>query len=313
MQKICNLLIFSLITQIAYADPWYTGPLLAPTGKTIPRGHVNLETYGFFTENIGVFNRHWRIIHTSASESIQINPLLAYGLTDWMDMQFSLPYAINHHKGKTGEHIGDTSAQLGFQILEQKESRWKPNLRVTIQQIFPTGRYDDLNPTNEGTDGTGLGSYETAIGFNFQHMSLIAKTFPLRTRLCLTYLVASSTRVRGINNYGGTSTTNGSAHPGNLSSIDLAGELSLTQHWVAVMESYFVYRDGTSFNGFPGLNTDGSLAQIATSASTEISFAPAIEYNFSANYGIIGGVWFSAAGKDAPVFRSLVVAFNAYW
>ena len=310
-----NLLfpLLLILSVSSHAEPWFTGPILAPAGKTTPRGHVNLENYVFYSENIGEFNRHWRLIHTLSGQSYQENPVLSYGLADRVDFQFSLPYAVNRNKGKTAHHIGDTAATLGIQVFQQNQSLWKPNLRLTLQQVFPTGRYEDLNPTNEGTDGTGLGSYETSLGLNFEHLSLIARDYYLRTRLSLNYLFASTTSIRGLNNYGGNQVTNGRVNPGDMMSVDLAGEFALTQHWVGVMEAYFVYRNGATFRGAPGIKEDGLPLQIGSGDVVELSFAPAIEYNFSEKYGVIAGVWFSEIGKDAPDFRSIVVALNIYW
>lgn len=39
---------FLLLSSTANAGPWWTGPLLAPAGHTIPKGHSNLELYGFY-------------------------------------------------------------------------------------------------------------------------------------------------------------------------------------------------------------------------------------------------------------------------
>ncbi|AHE67004.1 hypothetical protein [Legionella oakridgensis] len=316
MQKIVGSICLAacfVICDLAYGDPWFTGPLLAPSGKTIPRGHVNLETYGFYTENSGMFDRHWKLIEGPASQNIQINPLFSYGLTDFMDLQFSLPYVINRSQGQTGRHIGDTAASLGLQVLKQNQSWWRPDLRVSLQQVFPTGRYEEFNPINQGTAATGIGSYQTALGFNFQHLNVIGQTHYFRQRLSLTYLYAASVNIRGHNSYGGNMDTKGSIKPGNLSSVDLAGELSITQNWVAVMEAYYFIRGASKFQGNPGFNTQGLPLTIGHATIAELSLAPAIEYNFSANYGIIAGVWFSSRGKDAPDFMSTVVAFNAFW
>ena len=55
----------------------------------------------------------------------------------------------------------------------------------------------------------------------------------------------------------------------------------------------------------------GGSAPIAPS-SEQISMAPALEYNFNANVGIIGGAWFSVAGRNSTQFISWVLALNIY-
>jgi hypothetical protein len=43
-----------------------------------------------------------------------------------------------------------------------------------------------------------------------------------------------------------------------------------------------------------------------------LSLAPAIEYSWSANFGMIAGVWFTAAGRNSTVFANGIVAINVY-
>lgn len=295
------------------ADPWWTGPLLAPAGHSVPAGHTNFELYEFHTDNDGIYNRHWKLTHTADTISDVINPIFTHGLTDRLDIQFGVPYAFNRGTSGSSNHISDTGVTLGYQLIEQKDSRWRPDIRFTIQEIIPTGRFHDLSPVNNGAGSTGLGSYQTAASLNMQLLTQFTDIHYLRTRLSLSYVYASDASIHGLSSYGGTPQTDGVVDPGNLSSIDLAGEFSLTQHWVAVMEGYFATRDAARFRGTPGFTSNGVLAKIGNDNVDEITLAPAIEYNFNANVGIIGGVWFTVAGKDTSEFQSIVVALNAYF
>jgi hypothetical protein len=47
-------------------------------------------------------------------------------------------------------------------------------------------------------------------------------------------------------------------------------------------------------------------------SSSQYSLAPAIEYNWSQNIGLIGGVWFTVAGQNISQFNSIVIALNYY-
>jgi len=312
-RMICPLLALLLWSNSVSADPWFTGPLLAPAGITVPKGHVNLEIYGFDTKNIGIFNRHWKLVHTPATQSRQVNPLLSYGLTDRVDVQVSVPYVVNSGFGRTYHHIGDSLGLLGFQVMRQGDERLRPNLRFTIQQTIPTGKFQQLNPVNGGTEGTGSGSYQTGFALNFQNLQQINDTNYLRTRMIISYIYASPVRVRGLNAYGGNEFTKGSVQPGNLFGFDLSGELTITKHWVAVMEGYYFARGSTVFSGTTGPAVNGVVPTIGHTSAEEVSLAPAIEYNFNEHYGIIGGMWYAISGKNAGDFRSAVIAFNAYW
>ncbi len=307
------LMALSLTTaQPGWAGPWFTGPLLAPAGHTIPRGHSNLEIYGFDTQVNGVFGKNWNFIHTPRSESIVGNPIFSHGLTDRLDVQYGVPYVYNRNLGHSARGLGDTSVALGYQLLEQRKSKWIPDLRVTFQEVVPTGKFKDLNPLNNGADATGLGSYQSGIAFNSQHLLTFYDHY-LRTRLSLNYLEASRVSLRGFSSFGGTSQTRGSIDPGSLFTADLAAEFSLNQNWVAVMEAYYATRAATKFRGFVGTDAQGNPVGIGHGDIEEITLAPAIEYNFSGNVGIIAGPWFTVAGRETTDFISYVVALNIYW
>lgn len=307
------ILFFLSLSQSVLAGPWYTGPLLAPSGHTIPNGHTNLELYTFITDIAGVYNSFGKVTHTPGDKNYVESVIFSHGITNKMDVQFVLPYAYNRNNGASSHRISDTSAALGFQLLEQNQSHWRPDLRLTVQEIIPTGRFENLDFFENGTDSTGLGSYQTAINFNFQHLTQLTATHYLRTRLSLGYVVASRTHITGLSSYGGSDTTNGSIRPGNMGSIDLAGELNLTQNWVAVMETFLSKRHGSMFSGYPGLDEMGNPAVIGHALSTQTTLAPAIEYNFSPNVGIIAGFWFIVNGRETVEFSSTVIALNMYW
>lgn len=311
-----TLCIFSFmhLSPIALAAPWFTGPLLAPSGHTIPRGHVNLEVYGLHIASDGSYNASGQLIRNPLFTTRVANPIMSIGLNDWMDAQFSLPYIFANTRKVNSNRLGDVAAALGFQILEQKDSAWKPNLRFAIQETIPTGRFDRLNPLALGTDSTGLGSYQTQFALNFQHLTEVFSTHYLRTRLSLTRLYSSQVNVHGLNSYGGSVTTNGVIATGVENDANLAFEFTLTQHWVAVMEGYVSQGDSTRFNGNFGIGNLGSPDNhIGSGSYYEEALAPAIEYNFNSNIGLIGGVWFPIKGRNTSHYITYMMALNAYW
>ncbi len=314
IKKTLNTILATLfVCGLAHSAPWYTGPLLAPAGRTIPLGHADFELYGFSTHRTTVFDNKGKKIHVPALESLQGNPLLTYGLADWVDVQLSIPFTKNHTLRKTGEHIGDTSLLLGFQAHKQQPGTVIPDLRITLQEIIPTGRFDNINPTDKGTGVTGGGDYQDVLTLNFQELAQLNEIHYLRTRLSLAYMHSHPHTINGTTGIGGGSDTHGVETAGNLISVDLASELTVTQHWVAVMEMYYVRHQAAKFKGTAGFDEDGVLEKVGIPQLEEFSLAPAIEYNFSAHYGIVAGVWFAVQGKNAPIFTSTVIAFNAYW
>ena len=250
-----------------------------------------------------------------------------------------MTYVQNQKDHNTYGHIGDTFIMLGYQAFTQEGKR--PDLRITIQQIIPTGLYNNLSESRNGTNITGMGSNQTSFGLNFQYLSKLPHTHYLNSTLNITYTHAMEVAIQGISAYGGTSSTHGHIDPGDSFVIDLATELSLTQQWVAVLEGMFIYQQASFFKGvvgtptaddpqplglirnrfrnrlrhrlIPSRNNIGGTDGIGNGNLDEITLAPAIEYNFSDQYGIIAGVWFTVAGKNTPAFASPMVAFNAYW
>ena len=309
------LLIF--FSSTALSSPWFTGPIIASNGQTVDRGHFNFETYGFYT------------VYPEDYKNFQPSPVLTVGLNHFLDIQASAPYNFSWAKGEYDSGIGDSSLGLGIQILKQKERVWYPSLRVVVQELFPTGRYQHLNPNLLGTDQTGGGSYQTSVALDFQHLIEFKGNHYLRTRLNLVGATGSVVNVGGVNAYGGVPTTQGKINPGQSYSADLAFEYTLTQHWVPVFEALYVTSTTSTFSGDPGIftlykpfqsvgSTTGNPGftpggAIGGGGVSQYSLAPALEYNFNENLGIIGGVWFSISGPTGAQYTSYVMALNYYF
>jgi hypothetical protein len=318
MQQVLRFIVFficlNFVYSISFADPWFTGPLLAPAGHTVPRGHTNFEIYGIDVFSRGQYNQLGQIIPRPLFRSVVANPILTHGFTDWLDVQLSVPYVFNSTQGQNFNRLADVSTVLGIQLFEQKKATNRVDLRLILQEIFPTGRYDHLNPTFLGTDSTGLGSYQTLIGLNLQYLIQIYNDHYLRTRLFISRLHYSPVTVNGFNSYGGAADTRGVINTGAENDIDLAFEFTLTQHWVAVMEGYISQGKGSQFNGFLTIGRiGGPRVNIGSGDFTETALAPALEYNFNEHVGVIGGVWFPVSGKNTAHYINYLLALNAYW
>lgn len=316
-QFIKSMVIFVCVFsyKVGLAGPWFTGPLLAPAGHTIPNGHTNFEFYAIDVITNGQYNGSGQIVRTPTFRTFVANPILSHGFTDWLDVQMTVPYAFNSTQGVHHNRLTDVSTAIGIQLLEQKGSPKRMDVRILLQETIPTGRYDNLNPLLLGTDATGLGSYQTQIGINFQYLLQVLDTHYLRTRLIVSRIYSSNVKVDGLSSYGGTVNTHGVIEPGTESDIDLAFEFTLTQNWVAVLEGYTSSGSSTRFNGILNIANVGSppLANIGSGSFREDALAPAIEYNFNQNIGIIGGVWFPVKGVNTSHFMTYMLALNAYW
>lgn len=315
-------LAFTLVLSSTYAfaksanpgiiGPWMTGPLLAPSGHTIPAGHTNFEPYLFITNSYGFYNTNSIMHYVPRTISTSPTLIVSRGLAKRFDIQLSVPYAFNNKNSQSDNGFGDVGVVLGFQALNQTPKSWVPDLRLTIAETFPTGKYENGNAAKLGTDMIGAGSYQTVIGANFQKLHQFRNKKYLRTRLSLTYAMPTSVHVNGYNAYGGGINTDGTVTLGNKFAIDLGLEYTLTQHWVPALDITFYDTPPGGFKGTSGVNSSGGPAVTAPIKSEVISLAPAIEYNFSAKFGMIAGAWFTVYGRNAADFAAGVVAVNYY-
>lgn len=303
-----------LVCASSWAQPWFTGPLLAPAGLVMPNGHTNLETYGIYTDNEGAFNRRRHVAqNVNRGDGSSVMPIFSHGLAEDFDITYVTSYIFNHSQRFTSQEIGDVIGILGYQALKQKDSKWLPSLRMILLETLPTGRFNSLNEAFNGQDVTGVGGYRTGLGLNFEHLLPISEPIYLRTRFSVTYIFPHPISVRGINAYGGTPTTEGTIIPGQLVSLNLATELSLSQNLVAVMEGLYFNGGASQFRGYLGQSTTDVPATIGRPSAYEFSIAPAVEYNFTQRIGLIGGIWFPLLGRAAPNFTTYMVALNIYW
>jgi len=304
---------FLLVVKAAYSSsPWFTGPLFALPGQTVPKGHINVEPYFFYIDNFARFNQSRKSRDISDIHVASIVPFFSYGLTDFMDIQALFFYSNASRFNTKSISISDTNIQLGFRTLKQKGMS-PVDLRVTVAHIFPTGKYKNLRYDRFGTDAMGLGSHQTVLGLNFQRLDYITPEHALRSRLNIIGQFARKVQVEGLNSYGGGIGTKGMVKPGSLFQADLAFEYQLTQNWVPVFEILYTTRQQSTFIGNPGRTPFGDVTRVGRGESDVLSLAPAIEYNFNANIGIISGVWFPINGRNSNNFLSGIIAVNFFY
>jgi len=295
-------LILLFCTHVVYAtseDPWMTGALLAPSGVTEPAGHINVEPYNFYT------------IYADPYRNNEISPVISLGLLDFLDLIAAAPYDVSWNRGQLGHYLGDSTIGLGIQIHRQKKGSLLPNFRITVQEILPSGRFDDLDPDKLGTDQTGAGSYQTTVGLNFEHLALLPNNHYLKSHFSLVGLKGTDIHVQGDNAFGGTLSSSGIVKQSGINySVDLAFEYQINQNLVPVFEVLFTHSDMLSFAGNPGFTPGGAIGTVGGDGGNTVSLAPAIEYNFNSNLGIIAGVWFSISGPGTGKFISNTIALS---
>lgn len=283
--------------------PWMTGPLLAPAAHVVPAGHINFEPYLFITDTFGTYNNHWKVVSTNSNVTVSPTMVLSVGLIKRVDLQVVVPYDFNFSRGQSDNYFSDSSLTLGVQPTVQ--NGWLPNTRLTIEETFPVGKFQRLQASKNGTDTSGIGSYQTTLAVNMGWLTKFANSKYLRTRLSLAYNLPSSVKVAGINAFGGDAATNGTVTVGQKFTADLGLEYTLTQHWVPALDVVFSTMGGSTFRG-------ATTVAVGGRSSDQVSLAPAIEYNFNASFGAIAGAWFTVVGRDTAEFSGAVMALNYY-
>jgi len=288
-------------------SPWLTGPLLAPSSITIPIGHYNIEPYLFVVANTAKYNSDWKPVEIETFWNNFFQPSLEFGLTNWLDFQFNPTLFYNTTEGAAKWVVGDMP--IGFDIQLYKSGRktvdWISALKLSLKEVIPLGKYQKLNARKRGTDVGGGGSWQTGLGLVWGNLVYLGKGHFFNARLSIQYLLPAPVHVKNLNAYGGGPGTRGIVYPAQNFQIDVGTELTLTKNWVFAMDIVGNWAGKTRFKG------KTSLSNTAPS-SVQFSLAPAIEYNWSANIGIIFGPWFTVAGRNAVKFTDGIVAFNYY-
>lgn len=306
----CLLFTFNVCDAVSppYASkeekPWFTGPIITPSARVVPQGHINLEPYAFWTEVNGVYDNNW---HASSIEKFySINTLLVakFGIADRINLSIVPQSVYNHSHGHSESGFADLPIGIEYQLISPDESKFP--LKLSVQEIFPIARFDELDRENFGTDLIGAGSYTTTIGLTVSNLHHFQGDNYLQTRLNCVFGVPAPFEVSGINVFGGDPTTNGKVFPGVFGIMTFGAEYSLTKNWVLALDLVGQIYGRDRFKG-------ETILPVGLPTFVQFIAAPAIEYNFNEDVGIIVGSTFTFAGKNAPRFYNIVAALNWFF
>lgn len=288
--------------------PWFTGPLLSPTPVNMLPGHPVIEPSITIGSNYGEYDSHWRL-NREANEWF-INPFLDFqlGFTDRVGLEILASFISNFKKGASATRMQDTILLLGFQIANDIKGSWVPDIRIDLQETLPTGSYQKLDPKKFGTDSTGQGAFQTGPLLIIHKLFYPGNHF-LSLKVSLSYLFPSNVKVKGYNTYGGGTQTNGTIHPGQTLTTFFSAEYSISQRWGWGFDALLTHQKKSTFSGRSGSNKYNQTVSVGLPSSTQLSLAPFIEYNFSSRMGVLGGSWFTVAGRNSSAFLSGYFAF----
>jgi hypothetical protein len=286
--------------------PWLTGPLLTPSGHVIPTGHINMEPYLYWTITRGQYGADWRANSVPRFTSINGQYSFQLGVAPSTEFDWILQGFYNSTQGVSSWCLGDIPIALSFQLLDERPGDWYPAIKLRFGGNLPIGRYQRLSPHKKKTDAGGSGSFLPGAGLVFTRLYHLTRQYYLATRFFLNYTLPTPVHVHGASAYGGNRQTRGKVFPPQIFLSLLGLEATLSRNWALALDVQYDYTTKGRFSG------KAAGATMTSPHSQQLALAPAIEYNWSENLGLIGGAWFSVAGQNSSQFVSWVVAINIY-
>ncbi len=272
----------------------WTGPMLASTPETLPRGHFYTEPYFF---DVIARGDH----HPGSSGFYQ------YGLLNNLTVGIQPAFATATNRLDRGMAIGDFKLLSQVRISHFTADHRVPSIALVFNEVLPTGKDDNLGPAEEGH---GSGAFATEIGINAQYYFLLKNGRLLRARINVLQRFPYRTDVTGRSVYGTDAAFRGHAKPGTRTTLIGAVEYSLTKEWVLALD---VEADFAGRTNVVGRESGGPLISTNSPASRDVGFAPAIEYNMSPSTGVLLGLWIIPKGHNAAPSFTPALAISKFW
>nr|NGX26738.1 hypothetical protein [Chlamydiota bacterium] len=253
-------------------EPWFTGPLLAPTAVNMEIGHPAIEPFLFVFNTYGKYDSSWKLKNETTIWAI--NPLVdfQFAVTKRTGVEVIASFVTNIKDGQSKTHFEDTILLLGYQVSDDKKDSWVPDFRFLFQTIFPSGNYHQLDPILEGIDATGQGAYFFGPNLSFQKLFYLPENFFV-LHWSFGYFYPTKTKIKNHNAYGGGFGTKGTIRPGQIFLAFLSGEYSFNQRWGFAFDLQFFHQTKTTdFNGRAGITTTGEPGTVGLPAATQIAF-----------------------------------------
>jgi hypothetical protein len=283
-------------------DAWWTGPMLAASPNTLPRGHILIEPYLFD-------------VRSAHADGFGTLTYLLYGLVDRLTVGSIINAgwtSPDDGASSSGIGLGDLTLQASYRLTQFHKGSWVPTTAVVLQETLPFGKYDQLG--NRPSDGFGSGAYTTAIALYSQSYFWLPNHRILRMRLNLTQGFSNSVNVQDVSVYGTSQGFRGTANPGDAFSADAAAEYSVTRRWVLALDVQFNHNWNTRVSGYdslePGSVQNPPSIVFNSGARSSFAFAPAIEYSWKPTIGVLLGTRFIPSSRTTTSSITPALAIN---
>jgi hypothetical protein len=288
----------------ALDDAWWTGPMLANSAATLPPGHFLIEPY-------------WYDVRTAHADGLGSRAFVLYGLMDRLTVGFIPIVGFNKSSSgpsSSGVGFGDLTPLAQYRLTEFHAGSWLPTTSIEVQETLPTARYDRLG--NRPGDGFGGGAYTTTLALNSQTYFWLPNRRILRLRFNVSQTLSNDVKVEDVSVYGTGAGFRGLAQPGGSSFADLSWEYSMTRRWVLALDVTYQHNGNTGVTGYNTLDLnsaqDPASVRLDSGSSDGFGFAPAIEYSWTPNLGVLLGARLVPAGHNTAASITPAVAINFF-
>lgn len=311
------LLVFAAQAQDASSprqsldEAWWTGPMLAPSAATLPRGHLLIEPYLYDVSTHDYFDRNGVRRSTAHSNGFGNLTYINYGLMDRLTIGMIPTEGFNTITGgpsSSGIRMADLTVQAQYRLTQFRPGRWLPTMSLAVQETLPTGKYDQLG--GRLMDGLGSGAYTTTVAFYAQTYFWLPNRRILRMRFNVLNGFSSSASVKDVSVYGTEQGFRGHAHPGRSVYIDNSWEYSLTRRWVLATDVTYRHDTNTHVVGYNSLDPIPTPVLLDSGPRDAFALAPAVEYSWSSKIGVLLGVRLFPAGRNTSASITPAIAIN---
>lgn len=300
-------------TRESLDDAWFTGPTLAPSAATLPRGHFLLEPYLYDVTTQGRYDGGGNRRSATHANGFRSLTYLLYGLSDRLTAGLIPTGGYNTVSGgasSAGVESGDLTLDAEYGLTRFHEGSWHPATAAVVQETLPTGEYDRLG--GRLSDGLGSGAWTTTLGLYSQSYFWLPNGRILRARFNVSQALSTSVRVQDGSVYGTSTGFRGHAHPGGSTFVDAAAEYSLTRKWVLALDATYRYNDTTRVAGYSILSPTPAAIQMDSGSGYAVGLAPAVEYNWKHNLGVLLGAYLIVAGRNTSATITPALAINFF-
>jgi len=300
----------SAISRQSLDDAWWTGPMLAPSANTLPRGHFLVEPYLYDVTTQGFYNSSGTRVSVPHENSFGSLTYALYGVTNKFTVGMIPTFGYNevsNGPGSAGVGVGDVTVQAQYRLHLFREGTWIPTMSIAVQETLPSGKYDQLG--NRPSDGFGAGGFTTTPAFYSQTFFWLPNGRILRMHFNVAPALSRGVKVQDVSVYGTSAGFRGHAKPGPSIFVDAAWEYSMTKRWVFALDATYRHQGNTSVIGY---NISDPVQPIQLSSRTADAFglAPAIEYNWKRNLGVLLGARLIPLGRNTAITITPALAIN---